>query len=880
MKTYFYKQKKYKALAVILTFVLAFNMLTINAYASTKWFFEHWHNEKEEWVSGLARGYNEGDYVPHVIDAENFVQTGEPIEVELDYKEYKKGTPIIGYDEATNFFIGPLRNDKVPITSGSAITVGSETPIDEIPVWYLPSNTTFTVSGPVVDTEVKPHVIRYTLTPASGAAGEEFLAELDALGSGPFKGWAMYFEGHLSMTGSQNKVPASADPESGGKTIIKGSSFYPGASLHTNAAAAGKGKMDLQLDAPQRDPVSVLEIEKSTTTNSFEEVGDVINYTITVENPGDTILTEVTVSDPLLGNLTQTVGNDDDGEMSVGEIWIYTGSYTVSQGDVDAGKVDNTATTDSAETEPVTSSVTVLGIKNPKLSIDKSTSTEGFETVGDIINYTITVKNIGNITLTGVTVNDPLLGTLTKTDENDDDGILSVGEIWIYTGSYTVDQDDVDEGQVDNTATADSAQTEPVTDSVMVKGQNYKELTIEKSSDTESFDSEGDIISYTITVKNAGNITLTGVTVNDPLLGELAQTVGNDDDGILSVGEIWTYTGSYSVTEDDIEKEKVDNTATADSAETEPVTDSVTVLGIKDAKLTIEKTTTTEDFDSVGDIINYTITVKNTGNITLTEVTVSDPLLEELTQIEGNDDDGILSVEEIWSYTGSYTVTEEDIEKEKVDNTAIADSSETELVKDSVTVNYDEPNDPPGNPPTDNSRYRLTIEKEADVEEYTEAGDIINYTITLENAGNRALTGVKVTDPMLGSLDGPEGDSDNDNRLDVDETWVYTGEYTVTEEDIENESITNTATADSNETSSVEDSVTVTKTEDEEEIIEEPETPLGGELEVPEEVIEETPVPLALPDTGDFLNDTMLLIAGSLMVTSGLALKKKKKIKE
>jgi hypothetical protein len=72
-------------------------------------------------------------------------------------------------------------------------------------------------------------------------------------------------------------------------------------------------------------------------------------------------------------------------------------------------------------------------------------------------------------------------------------------------------------------------------------------------------------------------------------------------------------------------------------------------------------------------------------------------------------------------------------------------------------------------------------------------GDIIPYTVTLENTGNVSLYTVVVTDTLLTSLSGPTGD-DGDGVLDVGETWVYTGSHTVTETDVYGP-ITNTATA-------------------------------------------------------------------------------------
>jgi len=60
-------------------------------------------------------------------------------------------------------------------------------------------------------------------------------------------------------------------------------------------------------------------------------------------------------------------------------------------------------------------------------------------------------------------------------------------------------------------------------------------------------------LSFTITVTNTGNLPLTGVTVDDPLLTTLGPAVqtggaGDNTDAILDVGEIWTYTGTFTVT--------------------------------------------------------------------------------------------------------------------------------------------------------------------------------------------------------------------------------------------------------------------------------------------------------------------------------------------
>jgi Ca2+-binding RTX toxin-like protein len=210
------------------------------------------------------------------------------------------------------------------------------------------------------------------------------------------------------------------------------------------------------------------------------------------------------VIDTLLGPLSGPVGDTDgDGALDVDETWTYSGSYTVTQADIDDngnydapddddedndGVIRNVATAGSDQTDPVSDDATVPVIQQPGMSIVKEVSgiTGGTETgevdsAGDVIHYTITVTNTGNVTLTGVTVIDTLLGPLSgPVGDTDGDGALDVDETWTYSGSYTVTQADIDAGgnsdsdgdeafdQLRNVATAGSDQTDPVSDDAAV----------------------------------------------------------------------------------------------------------------------------------------------------------------------------------------------------------------------------------------------------------------------------------------------------------------------------------------------------------------------------------------------------------------------------
>ena len=170
-------------------------------------------------------------------------------------------------------------------------------------------------------------------------------------------------------------------------------------------------------------------------------------------------------------------------------------------------------------------------------------------------------------------------------------------------------------------------------------------LNVAKSSATASITAAGQVMHYTITVTNTGNQTLTGVTVSDPnctsaITGPTGDTNG---DGQLQVTETWVYTCSHTVTQAEIDSNgggdgDLDNTVTADSNETGPDSEDLEIPLAQSPALAIEKTVvgvdgeTTPPFsvDAAGDVISYSILVSNTGNETLTGVSVTDPRIANL----------------------------------------------------------------------------------------------------------------------------------------------------------------------------------------------------------------------------------------------------------
>ena len=78
--------------------------------------------------------------------------------------------------------------------------------------------------------------------------------------------------------------------------------------------------------------------------DAYADVGEAINYTFAVKNEGNVTLTNVTVTDPKVSPITCPATT-----LAVGASMTCTGSYVLIQSDIDAGKVENTATADSNE---------------------------------------------------------------------------------------------------------------------------------------------------------------------------------------------------------------------------------------------------------------------------------------------------------------------------------------------------------------------------------------------------------------------------------------------------------------------------------------------------------------------------------------------------
>ena len=465
-----------------------------------------------------------------------------------------------------------------------------------------------------------------------------------------------------------------------------------------------------------------VEIVKTADKTSVSSAGEIITYKYEVTNKGNATLNDITVTDDKLGQIELDETSLEPGEKAEG-----TGTYTVTQSDIDSGDpIVNLASVNTAAGASDEDEVTVIIDQQSGLTIEKTASQATFSTVGQEIEFTITVTNNGNVTLNNITVSDPLVQL------NQTIGSLAPGVSRTFSGNYKVTQENIDAGSITNIATASNGSSINVSDTITITATQNPGITITKTASPATYSSVGDVITYTLVVQNTGNVILSDVMVTDQLLG-LEEQIGD-----LAAGESAAIEESYTITQIDLNNGSLVNNAfvTGNDPGGNEFThsDEVRVTASQNPNLAVRKSASPLTYDSVGDRITYTIEVENTGNVALLSVIVSDELigLSEIIPILGSG--------ETRTYTGSLTVIQQHLNLGSITNTVTV----TGIGSGSLTVN-----DTDEATVTAVQGPELSVSKTVEQETFTAVGDEINYSILVQNTGNITITSINVDDPLV-----------------------------------------------------------------------------------------------------------------------------------
>lgn len=662
-------------------------------------------------------------------------------------------------------------------------------------------------------------------------------------------------------------------------------------------AQPGESVFDLSdNDSPVEDDSTVVDLTPCQpgiylikTGQAFSLSGgpgcDVIQYTFEVVNSSWIYTLEnMVLNDPLLGGALPgpDFGDDNnDNFLNPGETWTYIAQYNITPADIINGQVINqadviadvqgqpgeTVSDLSDDNSPVENDPTVVSLahcQNPALGLIKEGLVVDVNADGcmESILYTFTLTNTGDVDLYGVFIEDPLFGgqipgPVNGTDANDD-GVLSVGETWTYEALYAIIQQDIDNTFVDNQASATgftnvNVLAEDLSDDDSLLEDNPTQTPVPNDACTDGptiglikqgtlVDINGDgcveSVLYNFTVTNTGGIDLDEVSLEDPLLG--GQIPGplngtdTNDDGVLSIGETWTYEALYAIEQGDIDNGSVVNQATVTAEplgfdnqvfdlsdddsllENEPtgtvIPNDACTNGGADIGLIKEGTLINVDQDENGciDSIVYVFTVTNTGGVNLEDISLQDPLLgnDVLGPVVGSDqgDDGILSIGETWTFEAVYAITQDDIDNGNVVNqaTVIAliegtNNQVFDLSDDNSLLENESTNTPvPANACT-NGGASLGIIKQGVLVDTNGDGcvETVRYTFNIiNNSASASIDNIVLIDQLLGGqITGPVigSDQNNDGVLSSGETWTYEADHYIEQADIDSGSIINQA---------------------------------------------------------------------------------------
>ncbi|MEH1167745.1 putative Ig domain-containing protein [Micromonospora sp. CPCC 205539] len=444
--------------------------------------------------------------------------------------------------------------------------------------------------------------------------------------------------------------------------------------------------------------------------------GDIVVYTITIANTGETPYPATTsVTNPLAGVLDDAVYNSDatadSGTVGVtGSVLTWTGAlavgatvtvrFSVTVQNPDTGNRALTSTLSSTAVgnncppgTPAASCTATVTVLLPGLTIVKTANTAS-TVPGGVVTYTITVTNTGETTYAAAAFIDSLANPLNDATYNGDAtatsgtvsytapnvnwvGALGLGAVATITYSMTIlDPDPGDQSLVNRVVSSTPGSNCPTGSSdarcvatVLVR---VPALTITKVPSVPTT-APGATVGYTLTISNTGQTAYPTVTVTDALAGVLDDAAYNND-AVASAGTIgfvspnltWsgalalgaTVTITYSVTVNDpvagdlILSNRVSSTAAGSNCPTVGGSDARCAVSVPVARLLLVATTDVAT-TTPGGVVRINSTYTNTGQVPYQGISVSLDSTDFGTDVIGNGDQTASSGTLILTPTGS-----------------------------------------------------------------------------------------------------------------------------------------------------------------------------------------------------------------------------------
>ncbi len=498
-------------------------------------------------------------------------------------------------------------------------------------------------------------------------------------------------------------------------------------------------------------------------------VGETISYTITVANAGPSTATSIQVTDtPTNLSITSVTGSGcaalpcTIASLASGANTTINVTATITA----VGSFDNTANATAAEFDPDTTNNTDsvanggTAVASADVSLVKTLTTPGSFVIGESIVYTLFVANAGPSTATNVQVTDtPSNLSITNVSGGGCSALpctiasLASGANVTITVTATITA----AGAFDNTAAATATESDPNpannTDSTGNGGTAAAsaDVSLVKTLVTSGPFSIGQSITYTLFVSNAGPSIATSVQITDsPTNMTITSVTGGGCSalpctlGSLGAGANATITVTATINA----VGAFDNSANSSANEPDPNdTNNFDGTGnggtaAASVDVSLVKTLVTSGPFTVAESITYTLVVANAGPSTATNIQVTDtPTNLTITNVSGGGCAALPCTIASMVSGGNATIT------------VIATITAVGAFDNSATATPAE-NDPIPANNTDSTGNGGTAVASADVSLVKTlltsgpfiAGQTINYSLVVANAGPSTATNIQVTD--------------------------------------------------------------------------------------------------------------------------------------
>lgn len=548
------------------------------------------------------------------------------------------------------------------------------------------------------------------------------------------------------------------------------------------------------------------EVFTKTVDKAFANIGDILTYTIRVDNPNNFAINNVLVTDATpagttyLGNIvasTAYTGTDLASGITITTI-AANGFATISwQVQVNSAvgipnPIPNVANVVVPGGTSGVSNVVSTQVNTAFVTVNKVTN-KVFARTGETITYMLILNNAGNVPANNVVITDviptgttfvpgSLVGATGTPPTFNLLGSIAAGGSAMVTFQVLVDDSIPAINPLTNTAnaaytfTVDPANPNGATGTAngnTVSTQiNEAIVTMEKSV-TPTFVDTGDNLTYTIVLTNDGNVAADSVVVTDAIpvgttfvAGSVVGATGTPPTLTLTnpIPAGGSATVSFQVQVDPTlpNPNPILNAATStftftmdpDLPDGQSGTSASNMVEaqVNNASITMLKSVD-KSFANTGDTVTYTLQLQNTGNVPANNVLINDVIpvgttfvLGSLTNATGTPPTLALtsSLGAGESRTISFQV--------KVDDTlpAINPLVNTASTTFTYTVNPANPNGASGtgdsNSVTTQINHAEIIATKSVDKAYADLNDILTYTINLQNIGNVVATSVSLND--------------------------------------------------------------------------------------------------------------------------------------